>query len=272
MTLKLSISIVTYHPDISLLNKVLAALNQSIKIAEYSGSISESEIFIVDNGSDFSPFSKSRDLIQREAHLDFLTGHGNVGYGAGNNLALSNSTGDYFLVLNPDVILDQNAIFSALEFMSQHQNCGLLAPAAFDHQGKKLSICKGYPSVLDLLVRGFLPYQLQKKFYKRLAKYERRDLMLKDKTFWNPVLVSGCFMLFRKQIISFLGGFDPNYFMYFEDFDISIRAGKISDIAYVPDVKIEHYGGNASRKGAKHISMFIRSAITFFNTHGWRWI
>jgi GT2 family glycosyltransferase len=272
MSSKISVSIVTYHPSISLLSKVLTALEHSILVAQDSGLISESEIFIVDNGSDFDSSSESRNLIYKKFNVKFLTGHGNVGYGVGNNIALLKSTGNYFLVLNPDVIVNQNTILSALKFMSQYQNCGLLAPAAFDHQGNKLSICKQYPSIVDLLARGFFPYQLQKLFSKRLAQYERRDLMSKDETFWNPVLVSGCFMLFRKQLISFLGGFNPKYFMYFEDFDISIRAGKSSDIAYVPDVKIEHYGGNASRKGVKHISMFIRSAITFFSTHGWRWV
>ncbi|MEA5559377.1 glycosyltransferase family 2 protein [Nodularia spumigena] len=271
----ISIAIVTYHPDISLLNRVLGSLHSSIEMAKEKEIISRCEVFLVDNGSDFCADHNVEVLIKESwplINISFLTGHGNVGYGSGNNLAFKNSTGDYFVVLNPDVILEKNAIASAIFFMSKNQDCGLLAPSAFDSQHRQLSICKRYPSILDLAVRGFLPDKVRQLFSHRLAKYEMRDLLYQQDISWNPDLVSGCFMLFRRQVFSSIQGFNPKYFMYFEDFDISIRARKLSAIAYVPSVKIEHYGGNASRKGLRHISMFISSAIKFFNTHGWRWV
>lgn len=272
MPAKITISIVTYHPDIALLNKVINSVDFSVELAYQRRLISEYEILLVDNGSDFTIPSSVRTSIEAKyPHVRILTGHGNVGYGSGNNLAIKNSTGDYFVVLNPDVILEQDTISSALTFMSENPDCGLLAPAAFDHQGRQLSICKRYPSVFDLAIRGFAPHKIRDIFEKRLAKYEMQELLNQEKVFWNPQLVSGCFMLFRTEVLSYLQGFNPEYFMYFEDFDISIRTRKVSDIAYVPAVKIEHYGGNAARKGIKHIAMFARSANTFFNTHGWQW-
>lgn len=272
-TVTISVSIVTYHPDLILLNKVLESLVSSLEMAKESGIIGEHEIFLVDNGRDFETDPTIMIPIKKkDLNVKFLTGHGNVGYGLGNNLAFESSMGDYFVVLNPDVILEPKTMTSALSFMSTNNDCGLLAPAAFDHQGEKLSICKRYPSVIDLAVRGFLPRRLRKLFASRLAKYEMQDLLNQESIVWNPDLVSGCFMLFRREVFSHLQGFSPKYFMYFEDFDMSIRTRKISAIAYVPSVKIEHYGGNASRKGLRHISMFISSAVKFFNTHGWRWV
>ena len=76
---------------------------------------------------------------------------------------------------------------------------------------------------------------------------------------WDPPIVSGCFMLFRTDVLQQLEGFDPRFFLYFEDFDISLRAGRVSRIAYVPQVKVVHHGGHASRKGWRHIWMFGRS-------------
>ena len=84
-------------------------------------------------------------------------------------------------------------------------------------------------------------------------------------------IVSGCFMFFRRDVLDAVGGFSPDYFLYFEDFDLSLRVSKVARIAYVPAVRIVHHGGDAARKGLKHIWMFTRSAVTFFNTHGWRW-
>jgi GT2 family glycosyltransferase len=58
--------------------------------------------------------------------------------------------------------------------------------------------------------------------------------------------------------------------LYFEDFDISLRASEITRIAYVPEVRIIHDGGNAAKKGAWHIRQFLRSAVTFYASHGVR--
>jgi GT2 family glycosyltransferase len=58
--------------------------------------------------------------------------------------------------------------------------------------------------------------------------------------------------------------------MYFEDFDLSLRLGRIADIAYVPQVHITHSGGGAAKKGWTHRRLFMRSALTFFRDHGWK--
>ena len=43
-----------------------------------------------------------------------------------------------------------------------------------------------------------------------------------------------------------------------------------ADIAYVPGVRIVHSGGDAARKGRLHQRLFLRSALTFFGSHGWK--
>ena len=78
-------------------------------------------------------------------------------------------------------------------------------------------------------------------------------------------------MLFRTDVLKRLGGFDERYFMYFEDFDICMRMNGIAGIAYVPSICITHSGGNAARKGGRHIAMFVTSAVRFFSRWGWKW-
>jgi GT2 family glycosyltransferase len=77
-------------------------------------------------------------------------------------------------------------------------------------------------------------------------------------------------MFVRTELLRDLGGFDPRYFLYFEDYDLSIRAASQSALVYVPSVEIEHGPGGAARKGAHHIRLFLVSAFRFFSSHGWR--
>ena len=96
-----------------------------------------------------------------------------------------------------------------------------------------------------------------------------RDLGVDEVTTGIPI-ASGCFMFARRELLQRLGGFAPEYFLYFEDFDLSLRLGRVADIAYVPQVQIVHVGGYAAGKGWAHRRMFMRSAMTFFRRHGWR--
>ena len=61
--------------------------------------------------------------------------------------------------------------------------------------------------------------------------------------------LSGAFMLVRRAAIDRTGGFDPEFFLYFEDFDWTVRLNRITVTAYVPSVQVIHHGGYAARKG-----------------------
>jgi GT2 family glycosyltransferase len=67
-----------------------------------------------------------------------------------------------------------------------------------------------------------------------------------------------------------LSGFDPRYFLYFEDYDLSLRTHELAHVAYVPSVLAIHHGGGAARKGGAHIRMFMASAYKFYNRFGWK--
>ena len=77
-------------------------------------------------------------------------------------------------------------------------------------------------------------------------------------------------MLVRTPLLRKLGGFDPRFFMYFEDYDLSLRIGREAKVAYDPRARIVHHGGAAARKGWRHVGWFIASACRFFTRHGWK--
>ncbi|BAO87190.1 glycosyl transferase family protein [Caballeronia cordobensis] len=143
----------------------------------------------------------------------------------------------------------------ALAFLRDSPETGLLPPWIGGDDGHLQYLCRRYPTVLeDLFMRGFLPSALRRPFARRLARYEMRDAIGETNVVWDPPIASGCFMLFRTDVLKSLGGFDPRYFLYFEDHDLSLRTRRV---AYVPSVRILHYGGGASKKGSTHIKLFL---------------
>ena len=86
------------------------------------------------------------------------------------------------------------------------------------------------------------------------------------------MMLGGCFLLVDTETLKAINGFDERFFLYFEDFDFSIRISKYGKLVYFPEVRITHTGGNTSSKGLWHICIFLISAIRFFNIHGWRFL
>lgn len=263
MKIILTVCVVIYNPDKEELYKTFSGLQASAHNSAQGASLS---LLIVDN-SDTVSIDKTFHPILADTSTKIIHGQGNVGFARANNYALAEGVGDFHLVLNPDVEMPTHALKAALDFMSKHPECGLLTPSASYPNGTKQYLCKRYPSVFDLFLRGFAPRFMRKLFRTKLARYEMRD-KTNHITYWDPPIVSGCFMFFRGNTFCAIKGFDERYMLYFEDFDISIRARQAARIAYVPTVQIVHSGGNAARKGWWHIKQFGRSAVLFFLSHG----
>lgn len=273
----LSAAIVCYAADAATLATTVRTLVIAAERAMAAGRLAGMHIVLVDNGPDanarrtLEAVISAQDAVLPAACTIACIGDGrNVGFGAGHNKALRRTTDDFHLVLNPDVEFDTDALEAALAFMHQNPGCGLLSPAVRDGKGETQFLCRRLPGVFDLFLRGFAPAGLRRCFRARLDRYEMRDFS-SDAVLWDPPIVSGCCMLFRTELLHQLGGFDEGFFLYFEDYDISLRAGRSSRLARVPGVCITHLGGHAARKGWRHVFLFVQSARRFFCRYGWRW-
>ncbi len=228
-------------------------------------------LYLINNGTD-EPIDWSQLTNEARLRIDIIEGQGNVGYGRGHNLAIERTSSRYHLILNPDIELESDALVEAIAFMDAHPEVGLLSPMILEDDGCQQFLCRRYPAVFDLFIRGFLPRSLRKPFEKRLDRYEMRDVIGEKDIVLDPPIVSGCFMLYRTEVLKKLGGFDPRYFLYFEDYDLTLRTHDVARVAYVPSVRVLHHGGDAAGKGWTHIKLFIASAYKFFNRFGWKWL
>ncbi len=275
----LQVSIVTFRPDRALLDRTLYRLAQAISVARAGGVIRTVNVALIDNSGDRDNadavvnIARAR-FAETKVQLICLSGHANIGFGAAHNLVLHGSGADYHLVLNPDVELDREALATGVRWLDAHPDIGALAPQVFTSDGARDYLCKRYPAVFDLALRGFMPTIGRALFGARMARYEMRDVIdeAPDREVIDIPAMSGAVLLVRRKAIDASGGFDPEFFLYFEDFDWTVRLNRITRTAYVPSVKVIHHGGGAARKGARHIGWFVKSGFRFYRKHGWRWL
>lgn len=268
----LSASIVTYRTERRLLECALRSLARAAGRARAAGLLGTLTLHVVDNSPEDSlgEATAAMDAWPSDAgDAQLISGHGNLGYGRANNLVLPRLRSDFHLVMNPDVELDADALRAALQALAEHPGIGLVAPAVRGDDGEPQYLCKRYPSVWVLFLRGFAPEALRRRFRHAIDHYEMRDV-IGDALVPDVPLASGCFMLARTPLFVRLGGFDPRFFMYFEDYDLSLRLGREAAVAYVPQARIVHHGGEAARKGWRHVGWFVGSAWRFFSRHGWK--
>ena len=274
----LQVSIVTFRPDWHLLERCLRKLALAIGAARESGVLRTVHVALVDNSADRTIAAKVVELGRTRfadsgVQVSYVHGHANIGYGAAHNLALHGSGADYHLVLNPDVELAADALLNAVRWMNAHPDVGAIAPQVKRRDGTRDYLVKRKPAVLDLALRGFMPRVGRLLFRSRLDRYEMRDVIDADpeRDVVDVAAMSGACMLLRRKAVDQTGGFDPRFFLYFEDYDWTVRLNKVTRTAYVPSVEVVHHGGGASRKGMRHVGHFVKGGWRYYRKHGWKW-
>jgi GT2 family glycosyltransferase len=254
-----TITIVTYHSDLAQLNAALA----SVKAQQIPH-----HIIIVDCDS---AAEYQHQLSQQFSDIELIFAPRNGGFGYGHNLALLRAPESaYHLILNPDVVLHENALAEMIAFMDTHSKAGLVAPKVFYPDGTLQPLNKRTPTVLDLTLRLMLPPALAglPPFRARLTRYSMLDRGY-DTPYQLP-FASGCCMLVRREIMLRLGGFDEGFFLYFEDADLSRRINEISEVWFTPSAHITHVWQRGSRKSKKLLYIMLQSAARYFTKWGWK--
>lgn len=273
----LCVSVVVYHSDLARLEETLAALLVAVQKAREAAALTTVAVLIVDNSVCRVYHQALHDTIgqlpweRTEVVCRVLQASANLGYGAGHNMALEQGASDCHLVLNPDIVTDSRALAVGLRYLREHPQVVLVCPRGELADGSPAYLSKRMPSVLVLALRAFAPPWLQARFAARLAAYAMHDVHSAGRPSAVP-LASGCFMLVRGAVLRRVGGFDPAFFLYFEDYDLSLRLAGLGDLHHLPEMRVRHYGGETARKGLRHVAYFLRAGLRFFHRYGWRWL
>lgn len=185
-------------------------------------------VVIIDNSNS----DELEKIIFDYRNINLIKSSKNLGYGAANNLAVSKASTPFILIINPDILLNEDSINDLFKnFLNDPDNIGILGPSLYDQ--KMYRRTNGSISYLDQL-NGVNVSSLSNNIpsYNTCCKF-----------------LMGCCYLMRRDFFNSLGGFDENFFMYFEDNDLcdrTLKKGKY--IMEVPSSKFIHLENASSKK------------------------
>ena len=203
----------------------------------------EVEIFVVDNAS----VDGSADMVAEEfPQVKLIRNAANVGFAAGNNVALRQVIGEYALLINTDTIVRRDALRTMVEFLDEHPEAGACGCKILDPDGTlQLDSRRGFPTPLA----AFCKMSGLSRFFPKhpLIAHYHMTYLDPEQTAEVEVLSGSCMMV-RKAAMDQVGLLDEDYFMYGEDIDWCYRFHQAGwKIYYVPTTSIIHFRGESGR-------------------------
>ena len=194
------------------------------------------EIIVVDNNS---PNREIEDLNKVFPQVKLILNNDNSGFGIANNIGNKVANGKFIFLLNSDTIVIDNSIYELYKFMLENPHVGACGGNLCDiNLSPATSFTRFMPSILSDIDYFF--YNIYSKvLYGKDLNYCYGE---------SPILIhgniSGADLMISKHVFDELGGFDENFFMYYEETDLLFRIRAINYKTYiVPSSKIIHLEG-----------------------------
>tara|TARA_Y100000385_G_scaffold291956_1_gene374635 strand:+ start:1484 stop:3436 length:1953 start_codon:yes stop_codon:yes gene_type:complete len=254
--MKLSIVVVNYN--------VKHFLEQCLTSVEKALFRLDAEVIVVDNNS----VDNSLEMLAHKfPWVQIISNKVNTGFSVANNQAIRIAKGEYVLLLNPDTLVEEDTLEKCVEFMDTHPSSGGLGVKMVDGKGEFLPESKR--SLPKPIVAFYKIFGLASLFprSKIFGAYHLGHLS-KDETHEVEIL-SGAFMMLKKETLNLVGLLDENFFMYGEDIDLSYRI-TLSGYKnyYFSGTRIIHYKGESTKKGSlNYVFIFYKAMILFAKKH-----
>lgn len=176
------------------------------------------EIIVVDNDPD--PVIE-KELKRKFKRTIYITSGSNIGYGAAINLGTKVAKGEYLFCLNQDTLIFLHTIDLLYQFAKKDEKVGCVSPILMNGKGKiyglqgsgELTPTKGI-FVLSFINKYFPNNPISQKFWNKIER---------GKKSYKVNVVPGTAFFVSKKVFEKVGGFDPNFFLYFEENDFCKR-------------------------------------------------
>jgi GT2 family glycosyltransferase len=172
------------------------------------------DVIIVDNNST----DHTLEVLRREASWARLVlSDRNNGFGRGCNIGLAQVASRYTIFINPDALVEPEAVCIMLQFMEQHPAAGIVGPAIHcgEYDGKTVLQHTGARATPWTILRSSLPF-----LWRLASDWQIVPGSAPARTGW----VAGAVLMIRTDLLMRLHGFDPRFFLYWEETDLCKRA------------------------------------------------
>jgi len=251
MQIDVSIIIVNWNTK-QLLEECLASVIKQTKLANY-------EVIVVDNASSDSSVEMLKEKYEQ---VILIENKENRGFAAANNQGIALAKGRYILLLNSDTIVLDGATDKVVSFADNNKDAAVIGCRVLNPDGTLQPTCFMFPSLLNMVLSSTYLYKIfyRSRFFGReqMTWWGRNDIREVD-------VVTGCFMLVRKEAIEEIGVLDERLFMYAEDTAWCYRFRKAGWKAiFTPDAQIIHFGGASSSKMKSKMRLQLSGSILLF--------
>jgi len=249
--MKLSIIIVNYNVT-ELLWKCLSSIRKFVQNVDY-------EVFVMDNQS---PDSSWKNLIPKFPEYHFIENQKNEGFAIANNKAVELAKGEYILLLNPDTELEGFYMKELIDFADAQKKFGCLGIRMHDsfgnfHPESKRSV----PDMFNSFEKLFFGFRKNNS-----KSYYRNDIG--ENEIAEVEVITGAFLLARKEIYKNIGGLDESYFMYGEDIDLCYTMLKNGfRNFYYGKASLLHHKGESTIKDEKYLERFYGAMQIFVDKY-----
>jgi GT2 family glycosyltransferase len=229
-------------------------------------------VWLVDNSQDAAEFAALLECTQARPWVRLIDSGGNIGFGRACNVAFEQSTSPLFLLLNPDAWIAPADVQALAQAMNDDPRLGAVSPRVYWNEARTFLLPLGIAQTpWTALAQALAPRA------RRLARWAaarslatQRQRMASTSTFEVAFLSCGSTMLRRQAALAAGGLFDPDYFMFFEDSDLSVRLRRSGwRLAIVPTAAAVHeYRHKAFKAGmmAQSRSQYFRKLYPWFHS------
>lgn len=261
------------------LSVITVTWNSAEKIGKQIASVFEGykkkscEEIIVDNNSS----DKTAEVVKEFKNVRLIENKENLGFAGANNQGLKLATGKYILFLNPDMQVEKGSLDKIVLWMEEKKDVGLASVKLVNENGE-VNLEAGprrFPKVFEQVL---LILKINHIFPNVLNDYLMKGFDFEKEQEVDSV--RGSFMIVRREILEKLGcGFDPRYFIWFEDVDLCREVWKLNyKVMYTPIISCVDYVGHSFKKQESLWKQknFTKSMLIYFQKwelmYKWMWI
>lgn len=219
----------------------------------------EIEVIVVDN----NPESKLKSALKKSfPKVRYVRSGANIGFGPANNLGAKHATGQFFFFLNPDTTVEPGAIRALSEFLVKRPHVGVVAPTLYTMAGEIYpDQGSGELTPLSAIATHSIVHRIWP------GNPIAQKYWVRDRDVTTPqqlAVIPGTALMVRREAFDEIGGFDEQFFIYFEESDLCRRLRAAGwEVWLTPTAKIRHIW-HAATKAAKYQIIFEESRYKYF--------